>query len=371
MGLAVDKTGVPSPLVEPGELDQAQHDVVRDVFAVPGGCMLVRADLFNALEGFDPAISYLGEDLDLCWRAKVAGAKVLVAPGAVARHAEALGERRRVDDRRRLEARHRLRTMLTCYSGRHLLRVLPQAALIAISEAVYGLLTGGFRRAADVARRLDVEPVPPPGHAPAAQGGAVPPPRRRQGTAPSPGPGLGRVGRDHGSRRRRRPHRVRSPGPAASCSNRSSTAGCGSRSACGSAVLAVVLIGSRLLITNSVPAFGDLPALPGSPGELFDQWASSWRAVGLGSEAPAPTGLGLLGVGGLASFAQMGLLRMLLVVGVARHRADRGVAVDPAAGVEQGQGGRARSSSPPSRCRTTPSPPAAGAGSWSGPRPRT
>ena len=67
-----------------------------------------------------PASTYLGDDLDLCWRAHVAGARVLVVPAAAVRHLEALGQRRDVDDRRRLQARHRLRTVLTCYRPFHL-----------------------------------------------------------------------------------------------------------------------------------------------------------------------------------------------------------------------------------------------------------
>ena len=69
VGVGVDKAGVQVPLVERGELDQEQHDAVRDVFMVPGACMLVRVDLFDALDGFDPDIPAYGEDLDLCWRA--------------------------------------------------------------------------------------------------------------------------------------------------------------------------------------------------------------------------------------------------------------------------------------------------------------
>ena len=80
--MAVDKSGVPpAHLAEPGELDQEQHDAVRDVFLAPGGCTLVRADLFASLGGFDPAMTLYGEDLDLCWRAQIAGARVVVAPG--------------------------------------------------------------------------------------------------------------------------------------------------------------------------------------------------------------------------------------------------------------------------------------------------
>src|SRR5438270_200249 len=43
VGLAVDRVGVAHPVVERGELDQEQHDGVRDVFAVPGACTLVRS----------------------------------------------------------------------------------------------------------------------------------------------------------------------------------------------------------------------------------------------------------------------------------------------------------------------------------------
>ena len=67
VGMGADKTGAPSPYVERGELDQEQHDAVRDVFAVPGGCFLVRADLFTALGGFDEAITFHGDDTDLSW----------------------------------------------------------------------------------------------------------------------------------------------------------------------------------------------------------------------------------------------------------------------------------------------------------------
>ena len=52
--------------VEPHELDQEQHDAVRDVFVLPSACFLIRADLFRELGGFEPTIEFFGEDLDLC-----------------------------------------------------------------------------------------------------------------------------------------------------------------------------------------------------------------------------------------------------------------------------------------------------------------
>ena len=52
VGATADKVGVVRELVEPGELDQQQHDVVREVLVAPSGATLVRADLFHALDGF-------------------------------------------------------------------------------------------------------------------------------------------------------------------------------------------------------------------------------------------------------------------------------------------------------------------------------
>ncbi|HEY2429161.1 MAG TPA: glycosyltransferase [Acidimicrobiales bacterium] len=88
-GMGADSFGVPVALVERGELDQAQHDAVRDVFFAPSPCALVRADLFATLGGFDGGYLLLGEDLDLGWRAHIAGARVVVAPQARVRHLEA------------------------------------------------------------------------------------------------------------------------------------------------------------------------------------------------------------------------------------------------------------------------------------------
>ena len=128
VGLAVDRVGVAHPLVERGELDQEQHDGVRDVFAVPGACTLVRSDLFTSLRGFDVVMADHGSDVDLCWRAQALGARVMVAPAARVRHLEA--ERRRASDggdETVLSARNRLRSLLKNYGPFHLVRVLPLA----------------------------------------------------------------------------------------------------------------------------------------------------------------------------------------------------------------------------------------------------
>ena len=95
VGQTSDHFGVVHERIQPGEIDHGQQDLERDVFVAPGGVTLVRSDLFATLRGFDPLISALGEDLDICWRAQIAGARIVVAPTAKVAHRETIasGER--------------------------------------------------------------------------------------------------------------------------------------------------------------------------------------------------------------------------------------------------------------------------------------
>jgi len=74
---------------ETGEPDQGQHDHRNDVLGVSTSGMLIRRDVFETLDGFDPAFGQFRDDLDLCWRAQLAGHRVVVAPRARMREAAA------------------------------------------------------------------------------------------------------------------------------------------------------------------------------------------------------------------------------------------------------------------------------------------
>ena len=137
VGMLVDKMGATAPIADRGELDQEQHDAVRDVFAVPDTFMLVRSDLFTALGGFDVEMGDVGADLDFCWRVQVAGGRVLVVPAARVRHRMGGAEAEPPEGRDvTLVRRHHARAMMKCYSLLHLIRVLPQAALVGLAEMV-------------------------------------------------------------------------------------------------------------------------------------------------------------------------------------------------------------------------------------------
>ena len=147
VGLAVDRLAEVDPIVEPGEFDQEQHDAVRDVFALPTACVLVRADLFRSIGGFDPVIEYHGDDVDLCWRAHLSGARVMVVPAARGRHVEALAARRPDLAIAGPAARNRMRTVATLTGAGRLPLILLQLTLMTIFHAAFDLVRGRLRNA--------------------------------------------------------------------------------------------------------------------------------------------------------------------------------------------------------------------------------
>ena len=97
-GVSVTGSGRRFTGLESREHDQGQHDGVRDVMSVSSAGMLVRRDIWDALDGFDPALPLFRDDLDFCWRAHRAGERVLIATDAVVHHREASAHGRRTGD---------------------------------------------------------------------------------------------------------------------------------------------------------------------------------------------------------------------------------------------------------------------------------
>ncbi len=98
VGVSIANSGRRWTGLDRREQDQGQHDHVRAVLSVSTAGMLVRRDVFEALGGFDRRLPLMRDDVDLCWRAHAAGYRVLVAPEAVVRHAEAASRERRTVD---------------------------------------------------------------------------------------------------------------------------------------------------------------------------------------------------------------------------------------------------------------------------------
>jgi len=317
VGLGADKTGLVSDLAEPGEYDQEQHDAVRDVFAVPGAVTLLRTDLFQALGGFDEAMLVQGEDLDLCWRAHALGARVLVNPAATARHREDLSTRIVGTDRDRFSRRHRIRSMLSNYGLAHTLRVVPQAIIASLVNAVIALFQGRITVIGDIfaAWGWNLRRIPQI-HKRRKHLSAI----RQVSDAEVRAMQLpGFEGMQ--AWQRRRADRKADPDadaddPAAALGNAERRRWFQASILVWIGVAIVLLFGSRSLIRSGLPVFNEFPRFPSGPSPLLTEWSSTWRSAGVGAEAPSSLLHAALGFGGIALFGQMGLLRLLVTVGM-------------------------------------------------------
>jgi GT2 family glycosyltransferase len=314
VGAAVDKFGFPAPLADPSELDQAQHDAVQDVFVVSTAAMLVRADLFDDLGGFSTDIPGFGEDLDLCWRARVAGARVVVMPGAVARHAERSNLDEGIVDVHHLALRHQARVMLACYSPMSLLRVAPQAAIYSVLDALVCLFTGRLRGSWDVVTAWGWNLW----HIPAtlrlrgkvARSRRVPDAEVRSFQVR----GSARVSQFFREARSASERRI----PAALAGVRDlpnafqeGSAGMGAILALG--LLVVWLIGSRTLLGSGVPAVREFSPF-GPVGDLVRGWWEGWVPSGFGTTTPSSSLMPVIAVANIITFGSAGFVRTMLVL---------------------------------------------------------
>ena len=374
LGATTDRVGVIQGLVDPGELDQEQHDVVREVLVAPAGATLIRADLFRALGGFNATIDQFGEDLDLSWRARVAGARVVAVPQARVRHLEALRRGDRpgwatpVARQRaaRLADEHRIRTLLSCYRWWDVAWIVPLAWLYIFGEAVTRLLQGRpgdawhtvaafgaafrhptrlwrSRRRVQRRRRVgdrDIRRLQARGNArfrafvrsrvDDVREGLPPAPLAGGDDADPAGPGgSGRPGARMAARlaaaRARYGHGDR-PGPDGGAGDNGADDG---QPAAGTgvstdrrviavvavALVAVLIFGSRSLFGHALPAVGQLPNTSAGWSSMWRSWWSTWQTNGLGVAAPSAPALGLLWVLDTLLLGATGVLQHLVVLG--------------------------------------------------------
>jgi GT2 family glycosyltransferase len=370
VGMHCDKTGAVVDRIQDGEVDHGQHDAVRDVFVAPGGCILIRADLWRELEGFDGAIVAMGEDLDLSWRSQVAGSRVVVAPDARVRHREAVAsgamplEATGVEvaghpvTLQALQRRHELRTVLKCYTLFHLIRVLPQAALLAFGEIVVALCARDRQRARAVAgawmwnlrhlgqlrgprrqlaahrlfpdaevRRLQlrgsarlsrylsrlshqgfdaanavVSRGVPAKHAPTAERPLLTGSVGLSFSEDADFDELDDLG--HRSGRDRFGRQVRT-----------SFLSTGRQRALAAVVAGVVVaFGTRELFFGSLPIVGQLAPLLGWSAS-WHHFFSGWQSAGVGTTAPSSPAFGIVGIAGTVLLGSMGLVQKVLLLG--------------------------------------------------------
>ena len=68
------------------EKDVNQYDDIKEVFWASGACLFIRAESFKDINGFDNDFFAHQEEIDLCWRLKNNGFKVMVNPKSTVFH---------------------------------------------------------------------------------------------------------------------------------------------------------------------------------------------------------------------------------------------------------------------------------------------
>ncbi|MFC8665560.1 glycosyltransferase [Streptomyces sp. NPDC057199] len=325
------------------EQDQGQHDHVRPVLAVSTAGMLIRRDVFEELGGFDRRLPLMRDDIDLCWRAQAAGHRVLVAPEAVVRHAEASSrERRTVDCVGRTSAsphkvdkagavytllvnsrsavlpwilvRLVLGTLLRTVA--YLVGKVPGQAVDEIRGLLGTLLrperilAGRRRRGRPQVDKGELRPLfPPPGatvratieQAAGSLAGSSDPELNaagRHGSAVESGPGGDDADFLEVEQFARLKRVARKPGPMLFV-----------------ALLLISLVACRELLGGGALSGGALLPAPADSSELWSRYLDAWHPVGAGGTQSAPPYLALVAMLASLLFGSTGLAVTVLLVG--------------------------------------------------------
>lgn len=141
----IDKYGYPfcrGRLFETLEKDEGQYDEQDDIFWATGACFFVRASLFHRLNGFDIDLFSHQEEIDLCWRMKLAGYRVMYCPKSEVFHYGG-GMLPKTDPfKTYLNFRNNLIIIYKNHSTRHFLWVINCRLFLDAIAAIRFLLTG-------------------------------------------------------------------------------------------------------------------------------------------------------------------------------------------------------------------------------------
>jgi hypothetical protein len=323
VGMAVDRFGYPYKGLDRGEIDLGQHDHPSEVFFVTSTCMLMRHEVFQELNGWDSQMRAFSEDLDLCWRARLAGHSVRVEPKAKARHAIALATGMRPSQfapARYYIRRNRLRSVVKNASSARLFLLLPQFVLLALAEMLGFIVLRQYGEIVNIARALGWNLV----HFPQTLAARFRVQRARNVADRS----LTRLTVRETTRLRayighqterleeawgRRAELLSSRAMRMRAARRRFA---GWPAAVAAAVLLGFLIGGRNYLWAAPASVGQLLPYPEGATAVLGAYLAPWREVALGQPGPAPPALVALGIFPLLAFGLEGLAQKLLIVGL-------------------------------------------------------
>lgn len=324
IGGSTDLLGSPYTVLQPGEIDQGQYDRLVEVLAVSDVAMLISGDALRRTGPFDARLEGHQDDLDFCWRARLAGFRVLMAPAAVARHhgvssQDVRSGRELLRGPRYFAERAALVTVLKNSALRSLLLLLPLYVVFTLFRLATLAITRRFEDAIEVLAAIGWNLA----HLPGTLRGRL----RAQSL---------RVVRDDAIRRfmtspfrlprwferaeelledslieddeesARRPTRVRDRVIAAIREHPVLIASV--------SAVAVGWLATRHLRGVTDLAGGALPRFPAAPGDFFAELTAPVRSTLLGGTQGASPALAFLGVLSFISFGDVDLAQRLLLM---------------------------------------------------------
>lgn len=321
VGMAVDRFGYPYKGLESEEIDLGQHDSPNEVFYVTTTCFLMKHEVFKELRGWDSHMRAFSEDLDLCWRARLAGHSVRVEPRAKARHVIALAKglrESRYTPQRYYIRRNRLRTITKNASGLRLIGLIPAFVLLALVEMLAFVVLRQPREILNLGRALGWNLLTLPQ--------TFAERRRVQKTRQVSDRQLGRLIVRQSARIRfyvahqadrleeawgrraevlsERVSQVKSVGSLFS----------GRWGLVALLLIVLAAVGFRHLLWGPSYSVGELLPYPESTSGLVRAFASPWQGAGLGQPAPGPPAFLFLGIFPIITLGAVGAAQKLLVV---------------------------------------------------------
>lgn len=122
--------------------DSGQYEQEEEVFGACAGAALYRRALFDRVGLFDESFSSYKEDVDLDFRAQLAGERCLYVPGAVCRHmGGATTGKRKSDLAMRLSTRNGIITFIKNMPAPFLARAIPLLLFDLLFQLGYHLVT--------------------------------------------------------------------------------------------------------------------------------------------------------------------------------------------------------------------------------------
>ena len=115
--------------------------VVTEVFGASAGAALYRREMLEQLGGFDARFFLYLEDVDLAWRARLAGWRALHAPQAVVRHAHSASAKEGSPFKNWHLGRNKIWTTVKCYPPPGLRRYLPAVVAYDLASLPYTMAT--------------------------------------------------------------------------------------------------------------------------------------------------------------------------------------------------------------------------------------